>query len=143
MGIFICILFGTLWAFWTWMSVSSPRLGKFSAIQISILPLSLSFLLKSYSTLSYTINLLSYGHFFVLFSFDCPVWVSPNVSSSSLVIHSSVSSSWPSCVFLSSVIVFFSSLTSYILYLFVKLFTVFMLLLHSVSNFMTITLNSL
>ena len=43
--LFVIILFGTLWASWTWMSVSLPRLWKFLAIiYLSIIsaPFSLS-----------------------------------------------------------------------------------------------------
>ena len=43
--LFVLIMVAILWAFWTWISVSFPRLGKFLAVMSSNI-FSLCFLLK-------------------------------------------------------------------------------------------------
>lgn len=147
------ILFRTLSDSWTWMSVSFSRLEKISAI-ISSSKFSSPFLLSS-SGISLMWILfywfcpkgpLRYLHLKNFFFISLLVWVSSIVLSSSLLIYFSASSN----LLLNSFRVFFSSAITYIwsflefsISLLKFSLCLSILLLSSVSIFITITLNSL
>ena len=96
--LFAFILSGYLWASWTWISVSFPRLGKFSALflQIIFLIISLFFFVQD----SYNANIvpLMLSHWSLIklylllkfFFHFAAVWISFIVLFSSCLIHSSL-----------------------------------------------------
>ena len=118
--LFGLILFGTLCSSWTWMSVSSPRLGKTSAIMSSSMfsvPFSLSSpsgtrIMQMLVCLILSQKSLKLSSFFkICFSFFSSAWVVSTALSFSLLFYSPVSSNLlliPSSVFLFQL--FFSSI---------------------------------
>lgn len=101
MCLFEIILFGTLWAFWIWMSLSFPRQGHFQPLFLQLIwGTFFSFSFPSESTKMWMLlhlMLSQQSHnvsflFKVLFSFCRSVWVSSIVLSSSSLIHSTTSS---------------------------------------------------
>lgn len=157
--ILVIILYGILWASWTWMSISFLRLRKFSTL-ISSNKFSAPFSLSSpcgtliiqilfHLMLSYRSLKLS-SFFKILVFFLHSIWVSSIALSSSTLIHSSIWSSlllshysifsvWlfilQLCDF-SLVLISSTSLLNFSLYLYI-------LLPNLLSIFMTINLNPL
>ena len=105
------ILYGTLWAFWTWVSISFPMLGKFLTIKSSnIFSYPLFFSSSGISIIQFFMYLMLfqrslrlYSFLFILFFFNLLCFSYFHHSAHFLVILSSV----PSGVFLISIIVLF------------------------------------
>ena len=114
------ILYGTLCASWTWLTISSSMLGKFSTIipsKIFSCPFSFSFLFlgplqfKCWCVWYCLRNLWGYPQCFIIFTLFCSSEVIPTILSSSSLIHSAsdILLLIPSRVFLILVIVLFVS----------------------------------
>ena len=100
--IFVFILFGTVWVSWTWIFLSFPMLGKFSAIMSSnmvsnpfllsspsgtpILWISVSLILSQCSLKLSSLKTFFLSHSLSL-SFFCSGWVISAALSSILLIH--------------------------------------------------------
>ena len=137
--LFAFILSEYLWASWTWISVSFPRLGKFSALFLQIIVLIISLSSSSRTPIMQTLFHMMLSHrslikvylLFKLFFHFAAIWISLIVLFFSCLIHSS----FLSHLLLNASIAFFSSLiTCWIsnIYFFVKFLTV---LIHSSSEF--------